>query len=71
MTNNDLAKALNDIRQELREGQKGLQDQVSEIKTTLDELSGAKRVMVWLAGTIIAVGGIVVAFLDLVHRNKP
>ena len=65
MTNADLAKAID----ELKEGQQQIQAEVSELKSALDELTGAKKALLWLTGMAVGVATVIVMWFKDNHKG--
>lgn len=79
MTNQDLAKLIEQNRQESVSGLHALQIQISDndikydkkfekIQTRLDVTSGVYRAALWVAGVLIALGSAIATYIGVNHR---
>lgn len=57
----------NDI-DELKQLVKQTNNQVSVLNQKFDELNGAKRFLIWFTGVVLAVTGLIIAFINS-HKN--
>lgn len=75
MTNQDLKDAIEINRQENRESVVAMQAQLSglgmritSLEQTLNELTGAKKVLIWIAGTAVGIASAVIAWFGINHK---
>jgi len=67
MTNKE-SQQLAALKQEvsdLKEDLKLVQTTVSDIKATLDNLSGGRQAIMWVTGTILVIAGLIISALHL------
>lgn len=57
-------RTMQDDIDELKKIARDTNAQISELNKKFDELSGAKRAMMWLTGVVLTISGLVIAWLN-------
>ena len=68
MTNVDLKEAIDELRVDMRRTTDGLRTDVSDIKQTLAELTGAKKILIWIAGITVGIASALGAWFGTGHK---